>query len=86
MRRSIYYVHCISITLSTLYSLSVNHVTLSLFSSSNALATPSLPGYLDFIHYSDRARRTLVNLKLFMRECVYPIEEVSIYNRTNNDR
>lgn len=40
------------------------------------MTPPTLPKYLDFINYSDRARRTLYNLMLFMNEYVYPAEQV----------
>ena len=50
----------------------------SSYSSSSSTTTGStvkLPNVLNFIHYSDKARVTL--LKAFMKEHVYPAEEVS---------
>ena len=41
-----------------------------------SIKQPALPSYLDFVHYSDKAKQMLLLLKVFMEAYIYPAEKV----------
>ena len=59
-----------------IHTYTFTHVYLQYIYSPSSMPTMSLPTHLDFIHYSDKARKTLILLKQFMMEYIYPAEEV----------
>lgn len=44
--------------------------------SSESIKQPTLPSYLDFVHYSPKAKQMLLLLKVFMDAYIYPVEKV----------
>lgn len=44
--------------------------------SSKSIKEPTLPSYLDFVHYSNKAKQLLLLLKVFMNAYIYPVEKV----------